>query len=427
MNKHFVRIKILLKDKNTLTILHNFASLSALNVINLLLPLLTLPYLVRVIGVEKYGLVSFVLVVVQYLVLLLNYGFPLSATKQVAESKMNKKKISEIVSNILIIKFFFGTGLFVLLLSTLHVLRIPNTLYIYSVGIIFGEIFNFTWLYQGMERMKYVTIVNSISKGLFTVLIFVFITSKNDYSLICVLTSVGYMVAGLSSLVIAYRIFNLQPKFPSMKEIHYQIKDGWLIFLSTLGINLYRNSNIFILGLLTNDSVVGIYSASEKVIKALQSPISALSEALFPYFSRKMSESNNADKGINSLLILSKYYSIVLGVYVILVLIFANYLTKLLLGNEFMSAVINIQIMSAVILIGSLNYLFGIVGMVNLNMKKQFAKYVLISGVVGIIIVSSLSKILLDLAGTFAFLASESVLFLLTFITIIKYKSKLTI
>jgi len=282
-------------------------------------------------------------------------------------------------------------------------------------------------LYQGMERMKYVTIVNSISKGLFTVLIFVFITSKNDYSLICVLTSVGYMVAGLSSLVIAYRIFKLQPKFPSMKEIHYQIKDGWLIFLSTLGINLYRNSNIFILGLLTNDSVVGIYSASEKVIKALQSPISALSEALFPYFSRKMSESNNAVKSIYSLLILSKYYSIVLGIYVLLVIIFANYLTKLLLGNEFMSAVINIQIMSAVILIGSLNYLFGIVGMVNLNMKKQFAKYVLISGVVGIIIVSSLSKNLLDLAGTFAFLASESVLFFLTFITIIKYKSKLTI
>ncbi len=411
-------------DSSKLTILKNFMSLSVLNVMNLLMPLISLPYLVRVVGVENYGEVSFALVIIQYLVLLLNYGFPISATKQIAENRANVRKTSEIVSNILLIKIVLGIGLFLLLVLSLILMKFSITLVVYSFGIVLGEILNFTWLYQGMEKMKFITIVNFISKGGYTLLVFIVITTKSDYPYVCLLTSIGYLTAGIVSLFIALKVFKLNLQRPTKEGVRGQLHDGWYIFLSTVGINLYRNSNIFILGLLTNNGVVGLYSASEKLIKALQSPVSALSESMFPYFSRKFSKREAEKESLASLFTVSKYYVFFLGLYALTVFLLANYLTQLFLGSEFSRSTLNIKVMSGVLLIGGLNYLFGVVGMVNLDMKKQFANFVLVSGIVGIVIVSVFANTLFDLAGSLAFLTSESVLLFLSLKALHYYQKK---
>ncbi len=165
----------LLKSKENRQLIENFFSLSILNGLNFVLPLLTLPYLIRVIGVEKYGAVSFTLVIIQYINMFSTYGFSFSATKQISIHRDDSRKVSEIFSSVIIIRsiialicFFILSGL-IFLIPKLYNERL---LYLYSLGIVAGDIFIPIWLFQGMEKMKYVSIVNIVSRTVFTILIF---------------------------------------------------------------------------------------------------------------------------------------------------------------------------------------------------------------------------------------------------------------
>ena len=152
-----------------------------------------------------------------------------------------------------------------------------------GIGIVLGDLLNPVWLFQGMEKMRYMTVVNFACKLLFTILIFFFIQSRDDYIYITLLNSAGFLTSGIISLTIACRIFGMNLSFPSYREVIAQLKNGWYIFLSTIFMNLYRNSNVFLLGFFVPEAQVGIYASAEKVIKASQSIASPISNALFPY------------------------------------------------------------------------------------------------------------------------------------------------
>ena len=314
----FTRIRDLLKEKSHRQIVENFFSLSILNGLNILLPLITLPYLVRVLGPEKYGTVSFVLVVIQYITLLSNYGFTYSATRLISQNRNDLNKVSVYFNSIIHIKIFIS--LVILLILMICVFYIPKLqkeyiLYLMGAGIVFGDVLNPTWLFQGMEKMKYLTLTNFISKITFTILTFFVIKQVSDYPYVCLLTSIGYLFSGIFSTFFAFYIFKIRLLLPKREDYIFQLTEGWYIFVSTLGMNLYRNTNIFILGILTKDSIVGLYSAAEKLVRALQTPVTPVSEALYPYFSNRF---HNTDKSNNvkTLYKLGKYYFISIRVVV---------------------------------------------------------------------------------------------------------------
>jgi PST family polysaccharide transporter len=190
--------------------------------------------------------------------------------------------------------------------------------------------------------------------------------------------------------------------------------------------NLYRNTNIFILGIFTKDSIVGLYSAAEKLIRALQTPITPLSEALYPYFSNRFHKTDERDN-IKVLFKLGRYYFVALGILSLAVLFLSDYITPIILGNKFIQTSVNVKIMSFVILFGGLNYLFGIIGLVNLNRKKEFAVAVLISGITCISITGIFCKLYFEKAASFAMLASEMVLFAIIISNLIKILNRATV
>lgn len=416
------RIHRVVKDKSHRQIIENFFSLSVLNGLNILLPLVTLPYLVRILGPEKYGTVSFVLVIIQYITLVSNYGFTYSATKLISQNRTDIKKVSIFYNSIIRIKFLISFCILIILLMC--VFYIPKLhkeyiLYIMSIGIIFGDILNPIWLFQGMEKMKYLTLANFLSKGIFTILTFFVIKKVSDYPYVCLLTSIGYLVSGIFSTSLAFYVFRIQFIAPKKEDYLFQLKEGWYIFISTLGMNLYRNSNTFILGIFTKDAVVGLYSAAEKLIRALQTPISPVSEALFPYFSNRFHNTNKITN-VKTLFKLGKYYFVVLGILSITVFLLSGYITNVVLGAKFLHTGTNVRIMSFVILFGGLNYLFGIIGLVNLDKKKEFAFAVLISGILCVSITSIFCKYFFDKAASFGMLAGEMVLFAVIMLNLIK-------
>lgn len=393
----------------------SFFSLSFLNGINFILPLISLPYLVRVIGPENFGIYSFVIVISQYCILISTFGFGLSGTKFISENRDILDIVTRNFNAIILIRFLLACFCLVILL--LLIFYIPamyreKTSYFFSLGIIFGDIFIPVWFFQGMEKMRFLTIINLVSKGIFTVLVFFVIRKPGDYPLILLLNSLGYILAGIVSMIIIRYSFKVRFLIPNVKDICSQLSNSWHLFLSTISMSLYRNANIFILGLFTNDYIVGIYASAEKLIKAVQSLVSPVSEALFPYISRKF---NLQEKhvSIRNLITIGRIYFIGLFLLTILVFFSSKIIIKLVFGIKFIDSLTCMRILSFIILFGGMNYLLGIIGLINLGNKKAFTAFVMIAGVVNILVTLFTVKSYSYLGASVAMLTGEIVLFIL--------------
>jgi PST family polysaccharide transporter len=417
MKKYISLVVDLLKNYEYKRIFENFLSLSVLNVLNYIFPLIFLPYLVRVLGAEKYGTIAFSLIIMQYVILFTNYGFVISATKLISIFRNNPHRLSIVFSSVIIIRllFCFIAGLILIIVSLFwHKLSSEKELYFFGYLYIIGEALTSTWFFQGLEKMKFVTLTNVLSKGFFTIIVFFVIHNESDYTTVVLLQALGYLLSSIFSIGIIKKYFKIQFRAPKLLFIRWILRDGWSVFVSTLAMNLYRNLNGFLLGVLTNDTFVGLYIAAEKVVKAIQGIVSPLSESLFPYFSKKFNQKATIDN-LKILFRLGKYYFVVLFLIAALIFILSPFIVKILFGIDFIDTILNFKIMSMIIVFGALNYLFGIVGMINMNFKTEFGRIVLITGVLSVILNFILVPVLKDKGASICLLFSELILFLMIF------------
>jgi len=413
------KAKEFLKNTQYKRILENVFSLVILNGIDIIFPLITMPYLIYVLGIGGFGIVTFAIVIAQYIALISDYGFLFTATQKISIYRENIKKVSTIFWTATLIRVILGISLFAIF--TVIVYFIPKLyedkmIYLYSFGIVLGNSLIPIWLFQGFEKMKYLTIINVVTKGSFTLLVFVLIKNKTDYEYVTLLSSIGYLLSGIFSMILSVKLFKLKFVIPSYKRIIYELRDGWHIFLSFISMSFYRNSNVLILGIFTNDIAVGYYAAAEKVIKAIQSVINPISNAIFPYFSKKF-KNVDEQQNIKTVLNLAKYYVLALLPLSIAITTLSPLLI-FVFGSEYTDSIINLQIMGFVVFFGALNYLLGVIGLINMNYKKEFTKFVLISGLISVMVCSIFSPFFYDKAASFSLIVSEGVLFLMLFLFI---------
>ncbi len=408
------------------SIIESFFSLSILNGLNVILPLITLPYILRVVGAANYGLYSYVYVIIQYLLILNSYGFDYSATKQIAQNRHNVDKVNKIYNSVTacrILLLLGGVVLFGILSPFLLGTHTKYVMFLMGLGIVIGDTFNPVWLFQGMEKMRFLTIVNFISKSIFTILIFLLIREEDDFILIILLNSSGFLLAGLISTIIARKQFSIHFVRPKWSDMKIQYKEGLSIFGSTVGINLYRNANIFILNFFVSEAAVGVYAAAEKVIKGLQMITVPIAQALYPHLGYKF-KTQPLGQNLSTLWRVSKVYGSILVLELIVTYLSASWLVEVICGAGFNDAVQIVKIMSFVILFGGLNYVFGMVGLVNLNRQKDFFLAVMISGGVSVMFLLSTISFLDIKSAAWALVISEVVLFILIMISIKKLQNK---
>ncbi len=401
-------------------LIENFFSLSILNALNVLLPLITLPYILYVIGKGNYGAYSYIYTIIQYVILFSTYGFNFSATKQISQCRDEADAVSRIYSAVTASKAVIAVGVSLLLLLCSKFVLKDETgvlMFLYGLGMVVGDVFTPVWLFQGMERMKYMTIVNASSKILFTILIFIVIRSADDANLLILLNSCGYILAGGLSLFLVYKQFNLRLQWVKWRDIVLQLKDGSAVFGSTFGMNLYRNANIIILKQFVGDDIVGIYSAAEKVIKGFQSIISPAAQALFPRLSLRF-KGQNYSNNIALLRKISIPFTAVVLVVTLSVYIFAPLISDILCGKEFTATVPLIRIMTLVIFFGEINYLVGIVGLINMNGQSYFFRSVIITGLFSVAFMLLLAPSCGAVAAAWAMSLSEICLFILCLFSI---------
>ncbi|MEN6329402.1 MAG: flippase [Methanobacteriaceae archaeon] len=381
------RISQILENKDYKRIFENILSLFSLQGLNYLLPLITFPYLTRVLGPDKYGLVAFALAFMGYFQILTDYGFNLSATREISINRHDEAKVSSIFSSVMATKSLLTLLSFfmvMVIVFSFERFRSDWLLYFFTFGLVVGNLLLPTWFFQGMEKMKYISILNMGITLIYTVSIFIFIRNTSDFIYVPLISSLGSIVIGIVSLILVHRYFNVNFILPTFADIKYQLQDGWHVFISTAATSLYSISNPFILGFFASNTMVGYYSVAEKIVRVVSGLFNPISQSVYPYISTlALKSKEEAISFIQKLTLLIGTLNFVLSLGII---IFAGFIIFIFAGTQYDQSVLILQIMAFIPFVVALSTTFGVQTMLTFNYKEAFSHIILISSVIHIIL-----------------------------------------
>lgn len=284
------KIKGKLKGKDAKVLLENFLSLSALQLFGMILSLVTLPYILRTIGFEKYGIIIFSGSLISYFQSLTDYSFGVTAVRDVTLFKNNLHKLNLIYSKVIIVKIIFLL-LSLFLISIIVLLYSPFYEYKLIYGLCMLQLVGATlfpeWFFQGIEKMRYITYLNIGVKIFFTLCIFIFIHSEEDFWIYPLLQSAGLIAAGLIGQYLLIYKYKLKLILLPTRIIVNTIKSNFPIFINQFFPTLYNNTSTFLLGLFAAPSIVGVYNAILTIINLCKTLINILSRTFYPFLNRK--------------------------------------------------------------------------------------------------------------------------------------------
>lgn len=309
------------------TLIANFSYLSIVEIIGLLFPLLTYPYLIRILGKEYYGEVIFAQSIIAYVIIIINFGFNVSATKSVSEHRDDINKLSEVVSSIILLKFYiFLIASIVYIFFILYFNGIIHKLlFLFSIGLCFQEVLFPTWFFQGLEKMRYITIVSFISKLVFVFFIFILIRKQGDFYLVPLINSLGGLVSSIIALIFIFRNFQIRFAYQPFNVLINYLKESLPFFYSRLSTVINERTNTIIIGIFFSFGDVAIYDLALKIVGILKIPFTLVAQVLYPNVTRT-----------KNMVLVKKTLTLVngLGIFIYLILCLLGYYAVILLGGR---------------------------------------------------------------------------------------------
>ena len=266
-------------------LIKNFIALGLLQATNFLIPLITFPYLVRIVGIEKFGIISYGLTIITYLIAIADYGFNLSATRSVSIHRDNSDKLSELFASVMTTKLIlFGLSVIIMGILCVTIERIQAQSVAYMLGLlcVLGNVLMPVWFFQGLERMKFITYANLIAKLIQLGLLFICVKHEKDYIFVLGLYGFANIVSGIYSLRLAATKCQIRIHFSSIHDVLEQLRSGWYFFSSTLTISIANTATIIILGYFVSNTEIGYYSLAEKIVFVAWTVLGLYSQAVFP-------------------------------------------------------------------------------------------------------------------------------------------------
>ena len=401
-------------NKNTNAFLHNFFHLSLLRIISHILPLISTPFLLKAIGVKEFGVLELCKTTTMYFTAFVSYGFRYSAAKQITLHQQDKCRIGQIISSVYVIQVIFiavSILLMAILIICIPALQHHATFLINFFPIVITSGLFPTFIFQGMNIMKWLVGINLVAKLLFLCSVLLFIHQPSDAILFPRFLAGIDVFRLLASLVVVYKYQKIHCKCPRLAIMMQQLKEGVNIFLSILATMFYARFPVTFLGFFVGPEAVGIYSLGEKITKATEGMLEPAMQALYPISHCKLQK--NLEQGLQYLWQFAKKgFVILLGVGM-LCAVFADPIMCILMGTDIPAAVQVFKIQAFVAAIMLLSNILGMHVLIPLKAGHLYTAAIVITGLVA----AGLHRLLIPAFSTqgaaSAVLISELVLLLL--------------
>lgn len=368
------------------TVAKNAASLYIIQFAQYILPLITVPYLVRVLEPSGYGLVAFGQSFIAYFTILTDYGFAFSATRKISLEREDILAVSRTASHVWAAKALMAAIGFIMLLmltSLVPKLHESSALLLILYGSVIGSVLFPTWLFQGMERMVAISGIHLAMQLFILIGVFAFIHRPEDYLIYAKLMSTGSILSGLVGISIAIYMFRIRPVLPSGRGILDTLQEGWVLFLSMASVSLYTVGNAFILGLLASPAAVGYYSAAEKIVKAVLGLTGPITQAAYPRFSRLAFESRaSALQWGRRMLFLVGGAGLVLS---LMLFIAAPFVIGIILGPQYEPSIAVMRLLAALPFLVAISNVLGVQIAFSFGLERAILYFIFIAGIINII------------------------------------------
>jgi len=427
----FNKIGSLVKNKVWQKLFENFLSLSVLQGLVFITELITLPYLTRVLGADFYGVISFATSFILFLQVITEYGFNHSGTRAISKFRDNQEKIQKIYSAINLVRIILSGICFVSLFTFVNVFerfRENSIIFLLLFGLIIQSVLSPIWFFRGIEKMKYLTIINIIGKIFLIVLIFSFIKSESDYVLYAFLVFSNAILIGIVTQIFIIKKYKMKFHTSSLHDIKYQFSNGFYMFLVYFSTNIINNLNPFILGLLVDYYYVGIFSAGYKVIQIFVLVISLITTTVFPHIVKMITERKNGTE-VKIFSFVKKIFLIIVVIGVISLLflfIFADQIVNLLFGVGYIESISVIRLLSFAPLLIGIGHTLTLQILVPLEYDALVAKIYGLSAVFDVVLCFIFVPILGYLALCVIILITRFIPIILSLIWMKRNKAKLS-
>lgn len=386
----------------------NFINLAFVQAANLLLPLITIPYVIRTVGFENFGLVAFATSIVNYFSVFINYGFNLTATKAVSQNRNDSHYLNKLFCTVTYSKVLLSfTSILIFLVLSILIVSIKNNFYVYLyllLSIIFTNL-SPDWFFQGIQQLKFLTYLNLSLKIISTILTFFLIKVTSDYYYLAIIPFINsFFLFAISHLYI-----QIKHKFRYLRvdlsSIFKELYQGRFIFLSQVKITFFNNFNTVVLGFLTDNKIVGIFSSADKIIKVFSSIQVPIVTALFPHIAMKIK--NSRETVFYELKKIAIYGSVLYGAILMILFILAPWISQIMFGAEVDQIALLIRIMSFIPLFIFINNLFGTQYLLNAGLEKKFLINLIIAALLNVVIIFPLTYYFKAIGTSFSIFITE--------------------
>lgn len=263
----------------------NALNLYAIQGANIIIPLLSLPYLGRALGPSGFGTIALAQLILQYVILMTDFGFNLTATRRISNARDNHAEISQILADTSAVRLILAS--IGICLAELFVLIIPSFRQAQQVVAIsflsvIGSVLTPAWLFHGTEKNRTLAAITILPRLACLIPTAALISKPEDLILAAYLQFVPLLITGILSTIWLAFFSPFSAKRPNPTGVVYAAKDGFHIFASTILTSIYAYANGIILQLTSGSVAVGIYSASEKLVKAVNSMVNPAIQAIYP-------------------------------------------------------------------------------------------------------------------------------------------------
>jgi len=360
----------------------NILSLSVLQLMNYAVPMITVPYLARVLGPERFGMLAFAQALIIYFDLIADYGFNLSATRRIAECGHDRTTFSRVFWITLTTKILLMLGCAVamaLIVYSVPVFRSHALLYAAAFLTVIGTAIFPTWLFQGLEQMKFLTIGFAAARLASVPLLVWAVHRSDDYVRAAAIQGAVPILATAIVAPLMWRRFGITFYLPAVADILKCLKDGWHLFLSNTGMYLYSSTAVVLLGIIAGNVQVGYYSAADKLIKAASALINPLTQALYPHLnSRRAAAPESVLPLIRKTLLWVGTLTLAASLGIAT---FAGLIGGVLFGAKFGPSVIVLRCMAPLLFLLALNNVLSTQTMMVFGMDRTVSRIILICAV----------------------------------------------